>query len=129
MIKTLFAFYIAAAVLSAAEPSRERGLSVHMLPDRVAKISGEHGGFTITVPGTNRPGSTFAEATELLAYFDKLPAAIRQNGIWIVTTHPSSYSEEEKAELARLTAICAEKKIPVYTCRAADLPKGWKPAK
>ena len=38
-----------------------------------------------------------AHPEELLTYFRGLPASVRQNGIWIVTTHPSSYSESEQA--------------------------------
>ena len=112
-------------MLMAAEPTREGGLSVHMLPDRVAKISGEHGGFTVTDPTTKQP-ATYAEPQELLAYFQHLPESVQQNGIWIVTTHPTSYSEAEQVKLTALGALCAEKKIPIYTCRGSELPKGWR---
>ena len=58
--------------------------------------------------------------------FRGLPASVRQNGIWIVTTHPSSYSESEQATLKALSALCAERKIAIYTCRASELPEGWR---
>ena len=125
-MKTILIFLLTASMLVAAEPTREGGLSVHMLPDRVAKISGEHGGFTVTDPATKHRGATYAEPKELLAYFLGLPASVQQNGIWIVTTHPSSYSENEEVTLKALAALCAEKKVPIYTCRASELPKGWK---
>ena len=51
-MKALFLLLLTASLLVAAEPNREAGLSVHMLPDRVAKIGGEHGGFTVTDPTT-----------------------------------------------------------------------------
>lgn len=127
-MKALFVFLLAVPLMIAAGPSREDGLSVHMLPDRVAAIDHSHGGFTVTDPAFHRPGDTFAEAKDLLAYFQHLPATVQQNGIWVVTTHPTSYSESEQAKLKTLITLCGEKKIPIYTCRASELPQGWKPA-
>jgi hypothetical protein len=128
-MKTLLLLLLTASVLVAADPRREAGLSVHMLPDRIAKISGEHGGFTVTDPATNAKGATYAEPQELFAYFQGLPAATQQNGIWVVTTHPTSYSEAEQAKLKALNSLCADKSIPIYTCRGSELPNGWKRAK
>jgi len=120
-MKAILIFLLSASLLLAAEPTREGGVSVHFLPDRVAKISGERGGFTV-----KDPPATYAEPKDLLAHFQRLPASVHENGIWIVTTHPSSYSETEQAKLKSLAALCAEKKIPVFTCRGSELPKGWK---
>ena len=128
-MKSFLLLLLTASLLVAAEPSREAGLSVHMLPDRVAKISGEHGGFTVTDPATKAKGSTYAEPKELFAYFQHLPAATQENGIWVVTTHPTSYSEAEQAKLKALIALCTDKGIPIYTCRGSELPNGWKRAK
>lgn len=97
-----------------------------MLPDCVAKLGDEHGGFTVTNPITKERGTTYATTKELLAYFQHLPKGAQQNGIWIVTTDPDSYSESEQTKYKELIALCIEKKIPIYTCRAIDLPKGWK---
>lgn len=127
-MRTLFILLLTASMLSAAEPTREGGLSVHMLPDRVAEIDGQHGGFTVTDPATRQPGTTYGQPRELLDYLSHLPASIQQNGIWVVTTNPSSYSEGEQAKLKALAKLCAEKKIPLYTCRASELPTGWKHA-
>ena len=128
-MKYFLLLLLTASFLFAAEPSREAGLSVHMLPDRVAKINGEHGGFTVTDPTTKATGSTHAEPKELFAYFQQLPAATQANGIWVVTTHPTSYSEAEQAKLKALIALCTDKSIPIYTCRGSELPNGWKRAK
>lgn len=128
-MKALFLLLLTASLLVAAEPTREAGLSVHMLPDRVAKISGEHGGFTVTEPATQAKGGTYGAPKELFAYFQSLPAATQQNGIWVVTTHPSSYSEAEQGKLKALIALCADKSIPIFTCRGSELPNGWKRAK
>ena len=126
VVKTLLILLVTAATMFAAEPTRQDGLSIHLLPDRVAKIGGGHGGFTVTDPETRERGATYAEPKELLAYFQHLPMSVQLNGIWIVTTHPSSYSEGERTKLKALAATCGEKKIPVYVCRASELPEGWK---
>ena len=127
-MKTLLIFLLTAPFLIAAEPTRKEGLSVHMLPDRVAQISGGHGGFTVTTPDKQR-GDTYPDAKTLLQYFTHSPASVQQNGIWIVTTDPSSYTEAEESKLRDLISVCNEKNIPIYTCRAIDLPNGWKRAK
>jgi hypothetical protein len=128
-MKTILFLLLTTTLAVGAEPTRDGGLSVHILPDRVAKFSGGHGGFTVTDPATGNPGSTYATPKELLAYFQQLPAAVRQNGIWVVTTHPDSYSDIEQAKLKELIALCAGNDIPIYTCRASELPNGWKRAK
>ena len=127
-MKTIPILLLAASVLIGAEPTREGGLTVHMLPDRVAKINAQHGGFTITNPANKEPGTTYAEPKQLVTYFLSLPAEVQWNGIWIVLTNPAAYSETEQAKLKSLVALCAGKKIPLFTCRASELPKGWKRA-
>jgi len=128
-MKALLLFLFTATFLIAGEPKRDAGLSVHMLPDRVAKLGGEQGGFTVTDPMTKERGTTYAHPGELLSYFQHLPSTVQQNGIWIVSTHPDSYSESEQAKLKALIKLCTEKNIPVYTCRASELPSGWQRAK
>ena len=128
-MKSLFLLLLTASFLVAAEPKREAGLSVHMLPDRVAKISGAHGGFTVNDPTGKNDGRTYGDPKELFAYFQHLSAATKENGIWIVTTDPTSYSDAEHAKLKTLITLCTEKSIPIYTCRGMELPNGWKRAK
>ena len=125
-MKAILFLLLTASLVIATEPMRDGGLSVHMLPDRIAKLSGGHGGFTVTDPTTNRRGSTYAEPKELLAYFQQLPPTVQQNGIWIVTTDPDAYSESEQTKLKALVALCIGKTIPIYTCRASQLPNDWK---
>lgn len=128
-MKALLFFLLTATFALAAEPNRENGLSVHMLPERVAAISGGNGGFTVTDPVTKKRGTTLTEPQQLIAYFEHLSPAVQQNGIWIVTTHPTSYSDAENKNLQALIAICAKKAIPVFTCRGSELPSGWIRAK
>lgn len=112
------------AISTTAEPQRERGLSVHMLPDRVAQINGGSGGFSAkAADGTE---STYSDQSQLVAFFQTLSASVQENGIWVVTTNPSAYSEIERAKLKALVQLCDEKKIPIFTCRGSELPNGWK---
>ena len=90
-----------------------------MLPDRVAKIDGKSGGFTVG-------SQTYVDAAQLIAHFRTLPAATQENGIWVVTTSPSAYSAAEHETLRSLLAQCQQQQIPVFTCRGSELPGGWK---
>jgi hypothetical protein len=102
-------------------PRRALGLSVHMLPQSVADISGGHAGFTIDEIDT-----TIETAQELVDGFKKLSPAIRRHGIWVVTTHPDAYGPEEKQNFDRLQAMCRKDRIPLFHCRGSQLPNGWK---
>jgi hypothetical protein len=128
-MKTILVLLLSASFLAAEEPKREGGLSVHMLPDRVAKLDGKQGGFNVTDPSTKEGSVTYPTPEELVAHFQRLAESVRANGIWIVTTHPDSYSEGEQTKLKALFGLCADAKIPVYTCRASELPNGWTRAK
>jgi hypothetical protein len=72
MIKALLLLLLTTSILVSAEPSRAGGLSVHMLRARGAKISGEHGGFTLTEPTTKAKGTTFVDPKQLFTYFPAL---------------------------------------------------------
>lgn len=112
------------AVCPASEPDRAKGLSVHMLPDRVAQIDAGRGGFTARdASGTE---SIYDDAKQLVAFFQTLPAATQENGIWVVTTHPTSYSPTEREKLRTLLELYRQKNIPVFTCRGSELSGGWK---
>jgi hypothetical protein len=110
---------LAVAACIAGEPDRAQGLSTHMLPERVAKISRQAGGFTVG-------SQTYSDAAQLLAYFHTLPTATQENGIWVVTTSPSAYSAAEREKLRALVAQCQQQKIAIFTCRGSELPSGWK---
>jgi hypothetical protein len=117
---------LATTLVAFAQPERDKGLSLHMLPDRVAKISNQTGGFTVSTTAPKREIPAM-DANKTLEYFLGLPDAVQKNGIWIVYSHPSSYSEKEKTELKNLINECKKKSIPIFTCRAAELDKkNWK---
>lgn len=79
-----------------ADPQREKGLSVHMLPERVAQLSKKHGGFTVRDPSSPTANATYPSATELMTYFKGTPTSVQTNGIWVVYTHPDAYEADEK---------------------------------
>ncbi len=119
----------AAVSFAGAAPVRESGLSIHLLPDRVAKIEGGKGGFTVTDPKDPKNSKTCPEVASLVEYILKQPEGRRDNGVWVVYTNPSSYSQEEKGRLADLISKLQAQKIPIFTCRASELTSGgWKEA-
>ena len=113
------------ALTAIAEFRREKGLSLHMLPKRVADLSDDKWGFTVTLPGKVKPGHVLQTSDELIKYFDELSPEIRSNGIWIVTTDPEAYTEAESMVLDGVKMMCGKKKIPLFTCRGSKLPNGW----
>jgi hypothetical protein len=128
-MKMAIVFVLASLVLLGGEPIRKNGLSLHLFPERVAQLSGAHGGLRGIDPITKALGQTFRSSEELLSYFMGLPETVRQNGIWIVTSNPDAYSEYELSMLSVLAKDCRERGIPCFICRAAELPNGWFPAK
>ena len=108
--------------INSAEPNRNDGLKIHMLPDRIAKIENKLGGFTVDKTYGDK---TYSEPKDLLDFVLGLPDGTKQNGLWIVTTHPTSYSEQENEKLKSLISLCVDKGIPIFTCRGSELPNGW----
>ena len=111
------------------EPLRSAGLSIHMIPKRVADLD-EDGkiiwGLSVTQANHKSPevNYVFQNAKDLIDYFMMQPPPVWINGIWIVTTHPDAYSEEEKQLLEDVKKICKEKAIPLSICRGSELWKG-----
>jgi hypothetical protein len=64
-------------------------------------------------------------SADLLSFVRKQDAAVQSNGVWIVITHPDAYSEEEKALLEDVKSMCRTEQIPLFICRASQLPNGW----
>lgn len=65
-------------------------------------------------------------ADEVLAFSRKQDTSVQQNGIWIVVSHPDSYSEGELQLVEDVKALCRAEKIPLFITRAANLPDGWR---
>lgn len=122
-------FLFLAGLAKAAEPQRSDGISIHMLPKRVAQISGKPWGLSIDYSPrlkaeTTQPVLKTSEA--LLAYVRKQDATVRQNGVWIVITNPASYSADEMQLLEDVKLLCQRNRIPLFITRASEMPNGWK---
>jgi hypothetical protein len=118
-----------AAVGAVPSPERTKGISMHMLPERVAKISGERWG--LTVSHTKYLASEVAppvvqSAAQFLAFVRKQTPAVVGNGVWIVVTDPSSYSALEKALIEDIKILSRKERIPLFIARGSELPNGWK---
>jgi hypothetical protein len=120
---------VLAILAVAAPPERAKGISMHQLPKGGADLGGRKWGFTVTPSSllTADAGSlTFQTPDEFLAFVQKQSASVRENGVWIVTTHPDAYFEEEKDLRNQVIAVCEKNSIPLFITRASELPNGWK---
>jgi hypothetical protein len=113
----------------AASQERTRGISVHMLPKRVADLGGTPWGFSVDYSPrlkheSQQPVLQTVEA--VLSFVRKQDSGVQENGLWIVTTNPDAYSETEMALLEGVKFMCRQKAIPLFICRASELPYGWK---
>jgi len=124
-----FGLSFTAQISYAAEPVREKGLSVHMLPKQVSdldKTGKVNWGFIVGPQESSKDKSWyFQDVKKLVKYFKTLPASVQKNGIWVVTTHPDAYSQTEKDLLENLIQICKKEGISVFHCRGSELPGGW----
>jgi hypothetical protein len=117
---------LSASVIAAQE--RSQGISVHMLPKRVADIGGRGWGFTVDSSPrlkVESPRPVIQTVADLLSFIRKQDSAVQENGLWIVTTNPDAYSEAEKALLESVKSMCRQERIPLFICRASELPNGW----
>lgn len=115
--------------VAATTPERARGISLHMLPKRVAELGNMKWGLTVTPASYLTPdarSTTLQSASEFVAFVEKQSASVKQNGVWIVTTHPAAYSEQEKAFLDDVIKACVKERIPLFIVRGSRLPNGWK---
>lgn len=131
IISNIVIFSHSAKVI-AEELKREEGMSIHVIPKRVAEIDKTkqvQWGFMVSQSHElqhplKRP--VFNQPEELIKYFRTLPNKAQENGIWMIITHPDAYSEEEKTAMQCLKEICIKDKIPLFICRGYKLPNGWK---
>ena len=126
---TALTLLIATLAVAAATPERSKGISMHLLPKRVADLGGDKWGLTVTPSSSLTPdaaSTTLQTVSEFLAFVQKQSEPVRENGVWIVTTHPDAYSEQEQNFLKAVIAACVQAKIPLFIARASALPNGWK---
>jgi hypothetical protein len=116
------------SVASAVTPERAKGISVHMLPKRVADLGGRKWGFMVSPAEYLKPEQSqpvLQSTSEFLTFVRKQNESVQENGVWIVTTHPDAYSEPEKLLLEDVKALCRRESVPLYIARGSQLPNGW----
>jgi hypothetical protein len=126
----LFVFLFTSILLLAGNaPDRARGISIHLLPKRVADLSGKPWGLTVDyasyLKAESKPPALQSPA-EFLEYVRKQDATVQENGVWIVTTHPDAYSEPELKLLEDIKSVSHKEHIVLFVCRGSELPNGWK---
>jgi hypothetical protein len=124
----LVVFFAFATTASAVSPERAKGISMHMLPKRVADLGGKKWGLVVSFAEnlkTERVEPVLQSTTEFLSYVRKQERSVRENGVWIVITHPDAYSESEKKVLEDIKALSRQENIPLFVARGSQLPNGW----
>ena len=109
-------------------PERANGISMHMLPKRVADIGGTQWGLTVAndnLSTTESQPPALQTTEQFLSFVRKQDVVIQENGVWIVVTDPDAYSSSEKTLLEDIKVLCQKEKIPLFIARAKDLPNGW----
>lgn len=120
---------LAGLVAAATALERSKGISMHLLPKNVADLGGNKWGLTVTPSSQLTPeagSTTLQTVNDFLAFVQKQSKPVQENGVWIVTTHPNAYSEQEQNFLKQVIAVCVKEKIPLFVVRASELPNGWK---
>ncbi|MES9946687.1 MAG: hypothetical protein ABW080_17175 [Candidatus Thiodiazotropha sp.] len=128
-IITLIIFLVISHIAFAGEPKREKGISVHALPKRVAEISGQPWGLQVTYAPYLKPepGQPYLQSVkDVLSYVEKQEKYVIENGLWVVTTHPSAYSEQETEFLEKLKVELPKHNIPLFWARGSELKNGFK---
>lgn len=131
MKKIIFLLIVSICINSIlyAEPKRENGLSVHLVPKSAPGVfGGNKNGFMISQSYNLKPPSErpiFDTPEQLIKYFLTQPQEIQENGLWVVTTNPNAYSEDEMESTEILKKLCLEKDIILFFCRGMWLPNGW----
>jgi hypothetical protein len=99
-----------------------------MLPKRVADIGGMPWGFAVDPSPrlkAESQRSALQTSAALLSFIRKQDTGVQRNGLWIVTTNPDAYSEAEKTLLEAVKSMCRLEGIPLFICRASEMPNGW----
>ncbi len=122
---TVLAVLILWLVLPVQAQERSEGISIHMLPKRVAEMGGMRWGLAVDAAARLKPAAghpVFQSAADLLGQDPEVQA----NGVWIVVTHPDAYSGAEKELLEEVKAMSRRENVPLFICQAAELPNGWR---
>lgn len=109
-----------------AAPKRENGLSVHLAPESASGIAGaDKKGFVVSQSKDLKPlGSRPILDTpeQLIEYFLNQPQEIQENGLWVVTTNPQAYSDDEMKSTEVLKKLCEKKIYRSFSVAACFYP-------
>ena len=118
----LTVLFAVVSTASAASPERSKGISMHMLPKRVADLGVKKWGLVVSYAEylkAEKAEPALQSTTEFLAFVRKQDKPVQENGAWIVTTHPDAYSEPEKKLLEDQGTVSARSHSAVYCARFA----------
>jgi hypothetical protein len=121
-------FFAVLSSLAGVPPERPKGISIHMLPKQVADIDAKKWGFVVTYAEYLKAEASqpvLQSTSEFLDFMRKQGRTVQDNGVWIVTTHPSAYSAPETKLLEDVKALCRRESIPLFVVRGSQLPNGW----
>jgi len=129
LVVFLVLFFTTISLANEILPERSKGISMHMLPKRVAALDTKmKWGFTVSHTAYLKPEAekqTLQTTNEFLTYVRKQDEKVQENGVWIVITNPSAYSQEELTLLEDIKALCKREKITLFVARGSQLPNGW----
>ena len=89
-------FFVSTVYAESSE--RSKGISVHALPKRVAKISGKQWGLEVSYAPYLKPepGTPFLQSiNDVPEYIKKQDPPVIKNGFGVVNSNPAEYSKEE----------------------------------
>ena len=124
----LFIFGLFSSSLFAFEPERDKGISVHAMPERVAKLSNAPWGLQVRYAPYLKPEPAqpvLQSISDVLYYIKKQDPSVIENGLWVVTTNPGAYNEEELKFQELIKITLPKEGIPLFWVRGMNLDKGF----
>ena len=121
--------FVFATAAQAAAPERDKGISVHALPKRIAKLTGQPWGLQVSYAPYLKPepGQPYLQSVkDVLTYVEKQDKSVIKNGLWVVTTNPAAYSKQEIEFFNKLKVELPKHHIPLFWARGSELPNGFK---
>jgi len=129
LVVLLILFLTAISLANEILPDRSKGISMHMLPKRVAALDAKmKWGFMVSHTAHLKPETEkqiLQTTNEFLAYIRKQDEKVQENGVWIIITNPSAYSQDELTLFEDIKALCKREKITLFVARGSQLPNGW----
>ena len=110
---------LALPAVSAAEPVRAKGISMQMLPARVAKIDELPWGFWVDYADYLEPEAkqpVLQTPIEFTSYVSKQKPEVKANGVWITLFNPGAYKVEEEDLLEKIKSASNKIGVELFFC-------------